>query len=241
MSSKMTVFLLLPLGLVLSCADHEKSSATIPQKLSTTREKFSYALGYDFGPNMEHIKSGVELQFFMRGLEDYLNKKESLVPMDERQRLRAEEFTRIGDEYIARQKEEAQQRLQAGEAFLAENQNKPGVVTTASGLQYLIVAEGRGPKPGPDDRVKIKYRGAFIDGKEFASTERLLGKPSTLLVKSGIPGWVEGFQLMRVGSNYRFFLHPRLAYGEIGQKPDIPPNATLIYDVELVEIMTDEQ
>jgi FKBP-type peptidyl-prolyl cis-trans isomerase len=237
----MAVFLLLPLWLVLSCADHEKSSATTPQKLTTTREKFSYALGYDFGPNMEHIKSGVELQFFMRGLEDYLNKKESLVPMDERQRLRAEEFTRIGDEYIARQKEEAQKRLQAGEAFLAENQNKPGVVTTASGLQYLILAEGRGPQPGPNDRVKIKYRGAFIDGTEFASTERFLGKPSTLLVKSGIPGWVEGFQLMRAGGSYRFFLHPQLAYGEIGQKPDIPPNATLIYDVELVEIMTDEE
>jgi FKBP-type peptidyl-prolyl cis-trans isomerase FkpA len=241
MSSQAAVFLLSGLWLALSCAEHEKSPATTPQKLTTTREKFSYALGYDFGPNMEHIKSGVDLQFFMRGLEDYLNKKEALVPMDERQRLRAEEFTRIGDEYIAQQKEEAQKRLQAGEAFLAENQKKPGVITTASGLQYLILSEGRGRKPGPNDRVKIKYRGTFIDGKEFASTERFSGKPSTLLVKSGIPGWVEGFQLMRVGASYRFFLHPQLAYGEIGQKPDIPPNATLIYDIELVEIMTEDE
>ncbi|MDZ7363537.1 MAG: FKBP-type peptidyl-prolyl cis-trans isomerase [candidate division KSB1 bacterium] len=239
MSPKMAVLLLL--WLVLSCSRHEKSSAPTSQKLTTTREKFSYALGYDFGPNMEHIKSGVDLQFFMRGLEDYLNKKEALVPMEERQRLRAEEFTRIGDEYIAQQKEEAQKRLQAGEAFLAENQKQPGVVTTASGLQYLVLTEGHGRQPGLNDRVKIKYRGAFIDGTEFVSTERFSGKPSTLLVRSGIPGWVEGFQLMRTGSSYRFFLHPRLAYGEIGQKPDIPPNATLIYDVELVEIMTDEE
>jgi FKBP-type peptidyl-prolyl cis-trans isomerase len=241
MSSKTAVFLLLCLGLALSCADREKSSATTPQDLTTTREKFSYALGYDFGPNMEHIKSGVDLEFFKRGLEDYLNKKESLVSMAERQRLRAEEFTRIGDEYIARQKEEAQNRLQAGEAFLAENQKKPGVITTASGLQYLILSEGRGRKPGLNDRIKIKYRGTFIDGKEFASTERFSGKPSTLLIRSGIPGWVEGFQLMRAGGSYRFFLHPRLAYGEIGQKPDIPPYATLIYDVELVEIMTEDE
>jgi len=211
-----------------------------PPRCKPTRDKFSYALGYDFGPNMKHIKSGVELQMFMRGLEDYLNEKESLVPLEERQRLRAEEFTRIGDEYIARQQAMTHKNFQDGETFLAENKTKPGVITTATGLQYLILSEGAGPRPTPNDRLKVKYRGAFIDGKEFSNTETLLDKSSTFLLRSAIPGWAEGIQLMRVGSKYRFFLHPNLAFGKIGQEaPSIPPNATLIYDVELLEIMTE--
>jgi FKBP-type peptidyl-prolyl cis-trans isomerase len=222
--------------LTISCTKPENAKTP----LQTTRDKFSYALGYDFGPNMKHIKSGVELQMFMRGLEDYLNEKQSLVPLEERQRLRAEEFTRIGDEYMAHKKEQEQKNLQDGENFLAENKTKPGVITTTTGLQYLILSDGAGPRPTPDDRLKVKYRGTFIDGKEFVNTETLLDKSSTFLLRSAIAGWAEGIQLMRVGSKYRFFLHPNLAFGKIGQEaPAIPPNATLIYDVELLEIMTE--
>jgi FKBP-type peptidyl-prolyl cis-trans isomerase len=108
-------------------------------------------------------------------------------------------------------------------------------------LQYLVLDEGDGPKPGPDDKVKIKFRGRFIDESEFESTEKRLGKPSTFLVKGVIRGWTEGFQLMRVGGKYRFFIHPSLAYGQIGREPDIPPNATLIYDIELLEIVTGQE
>lgn len=223
--------------LAISCTPQ---SANEKKELTTTREKFSYGLGYDFGPSMENIKSGVDLQLFMRGLEDYLNGKPALVPKEERDDIRSREFTRIGDEYIARKKEEEQKRLQDGEAFLAENKTKPGVITTAAGLQYLVLAEGNGPQPGPDDRVKIKYRGTFIDGKEFVSTDKRFGVPSIFLVKGGIAGWKEGFPLMRVGGKYRFFIHPDLAFGKIGRQPDIPPNSTLIYDVELLEIVTGE-
>jgi FKBP-type peptidyl-prolyl cis-trans isomerase len=240
MRSKTIVALVLPM-LALTCARQGENSTRGDLKLQTTREKFSYSLGYDFGPNMEHIKSGVDLQFFMRGLEDYLNGKPALVSQPERQDIRSREFTRIGDEYIARKKEEEQERLQAGEAFLARNKTKPGVVTTASGLQYMILAAGRGARPGPDDRVKVKYRGTFLDGSEFESTEKHLGIPSTYWVKGVITGWMEGFQLMRVGGKYRFFIHPDLAYGKIGRRPDIPPNATLIYDIELLEIVTDSE
>src|SRR5262245_32349227 len=102
---------------VLSCTMADKAKSTSRAELKTTREKFSYGLGYDFGPNMKHIKSGVDLQMFLRGLEDYLNEKESLVPQAERQRIRAEEFTRIGDEYIAMQEAIANKNFQAGEAF----------------------------------------------------------------------------------------------------------------------------
>jgi FKBP-type peptidyl-prolyl cis-trans isomerase len=233
---KLLVLFLFYYILTISCTKPENAKTP----LQTTRDKFSYALGYDFGPNMKHIKSGVELQMFMRGLEDYLNEKQSLVPLEERQRLRAEEFTRIGDEYMAHKKEQEQKNLQDGENFLAENKTKPGVITTTTGLQYLILSDGAGPRPTPDDRLKVKYRGTFIDGKEFVNTETLLDKSSTFLLRSAIAGWAEGIQLMRVGSKYRFFLHPNLAFGKIGQEaPAIPPNATLIYDVELLEIMTE--
>lgn len=235
----MKLSILFPFILTLSCTKPENTK-TPTAPLQTTRDKFSYALGYDFGPNMKHIKSGVDLQLFLRGLEDYLNEKPALVSEPERQDIRSREFYRIGEEYIAHQKEQEQKNLQDGEAFLAANKNQPGVITTASGLQYLVLSEGAGPRPTPDDRVKIKYRGAFIDGKEFSNTETLLDKSSTFLVRSAIPGWAEGIQLMRVGSKYRFFLHPHLAFGKIGQEaPSIPPNAALIYDVELLEIMAE--
>jgi FKBP-type peptidyl-prolyl cis-trans isomerase len=240
MRSKTIVALVLAV-LTLTCTRKNENSARGNLKLETTREKFSYGLGYDFGPAMEHIKSGVDLQLFMRGLEDYLNGKEALVPKSERQDIRSREFTRIGDEYIARKKQEEETNLRAGEAFLAENKTKPSVMTTASGLQYMVLTEGRGPRPGPDDRVKVKYRGTFIDGREFESTEKRLGIPSTYLVKGVIPGWTEGFQLMRVGGKYRFFMPPDLAYGKIGKQPNVPPNATLIYEVELLEIVAGKE
>ncbi len=236
---KLLVLFLFIYILSLSCTKPEnaKSPAT---PLQTTRDKFSYGLGYDFGPSMKHIKSGVDLQMFMRGLEDYLNEKPALVSAQERQDIRSREFYRIGQEYIAHKEEEEQQNLQDGEAFLAENKNRAGVATTASGLQYLVLSEGAGARPAPNNRVKIKYRGTFIDGKEFSTTENLLDKSSAFLLSSAIPGWREGIQFMRVGSKYRFFLHPRLAFGKIGQQaPAIPPNAALIYDVELLEIMTE--
>jgi FKBP-type peptidyl-prolyl cis-trans isomerase len=234
---KRIILILLPL--LWTCSDSPKLSKPASD-LKTTRAKFSYSLGYDFGPSMENIKSGVDLEIFKRGLEDYLNGHPALVPKNERDQIRSEEFTRIGDEYIAQQKALEQKRLQDGEAFLAANRTKPGVVTTASGLQYMTLTEGNGPHPGPDDRVKVKYRGTFIDGKEFESTEKKFGIPSTYLVKGVLLGWTEGFQLMQVGGKYRFFLHPNLAYGKIGRQPDIPSNMTLIYEVELLEIITDK-
>ncbi|MGH7450960.1 MAG: FKBP-type peptidyl-prolyl cis-trans isomerase, partial [bacterium] len=108
-------------------------------------------------------------------------------------------------------------------------------------LQYLVLVEGQGPRPGLEDKVRVKYRGTFIDGSEFESLDRRLGKPSTFLVKGVIPGWTEGFQVMQVGGKYRFFLPPHLAYGKIGREPDIPPNSTLIYEVEFLEIVTGQE
>lgn len=235
MRRNLIVILFVSLSL-LTCAQREPDFGGTKTKLETTREKFSYALGYDFGPNMKNIKSGVDLQYFMAGLADYLEEKPALLTERERQDVRSAEFYRIGQEYMQAQQALEQKRLDEGEAFLSANGKKEGVITTASGLQYQILAEGEGAQPGAEDRVKIKYRGTFLDGKEFENTDKLQRGYTICLVKGVIPGWTEAFQLMRAGGKYRLFIPSRLAYGKIGRDPDIPSNTLLIYEMELVEI-----
>lgn len=125
---------------------------------------------------------------------------------------------------------EAEQAKQQGAAFLAENASKPGVSKTASGLQYQILQEGQGPTPAATSRVTVNYRGSLIDGTEFDS-----GEAVSFPLDRVIPGWTEGLQLMKEGAKYRFFIPADLAYGERGAGGRIPPNAALIFDVELVK------
>lgn len=123
----------------------------------------------------------------------------------------------------------------AGEAFLAENAKKPGVITTASGLQYQVITEGSGAAPSKTDNVTVHYQGTTIDGKEFDSSYKR-GAPATFPLNRVIPGWTEGLQLMKEGGKSRLFIPSNLAYGERGAGRDIGPNAALIFDVELVKV-----
>ena len=125
---------------------------------------------------------------------------------------------------------EAEQAKQQGMSFLAENASKPGVVKTASGLQYQILQEGQGASPAATSQVTVNYRGSLIDGTEFDS-----GEAVSFPLDRVIPGWTEGLQLMKEGAKYRFFIPADLAYGERGAGGRIPPNAALIFDVELVK------
>ena len=120
--------------------------------------------------------------------------------------------------------------------FLAENKTKPGVVTTASGLQYIILKEGTGPKPAVTDKVKCDYEGKLIDGTVFDSSTKS-GKPIEFAVNGVIKGWTEALQLMNTGSKWRLFVPSDLAYGDQQMGPDIKPGSTLIFDVELIEIV----
>jgi len=132
--------------------------------------------------------------------------------------------------------ENASPNKKAGQAFLAENKKKPGVVTLPSGLQYQIIKEGTGPKPSIDDQVKVHYHGTLIDGTVFdSSVER--GQPITLGLKNVIPGWTEALQLMPVGSKWKLFIPSELAYGDNPAGPTIKEGSTLIFDVELLEIV----
>ncbi|OQP43043.1 peptidylprolyl isomerase [Niastella yeongjuensis] len=132
--------------------------------------------------------------------------------------------------------EKASPNKKAGQEFLAENKKKPGVVSLPSGLQYQVVKEGTGPKPGIEDQVKVHYHGTLIDGTVFdSSVER--GQPITLGLKNVIPGWTEALQLMPVGSKWKLFIPSDLAYGDNPAGPSIKAGSTLIFDVELIEIV----
>jgi len=130
---------------------------------------------------------------------------------------------------------DAAKNREVGKAFLMENANRPGVVVRPSGLQYKVLREGDGPKPTVADRVTVHYRGTLIDGTEFDSSYAR-GEPATFALGGVIRGWTEGLQLMSVGSHYRLFVPPMLGYGSGGAGDKIGPDATLIFDVELVDI-----
>jgi FKBP-type peptidyl-prolyl cis-trans isomerase len=131
---------------------------------------------------------------------------------------------------------EGQLNLEAGNAFLEENKGREGVKTTASGLQYEVITEGTGPIPSAEDRVRVHYHGTLIDGTVFdSSVER--GEPAVFGVGQVIPGWTEALQLMPVGSKWKIYVPSELAYGERGAGADIGPNTTLIFEVELLEIV----
>jgi FKBP-type peptidyl-prolyl cis-trans isomerase FkpA len=128
-------------------------------------------------------------------------------------------------------KVDPEQNLKAGESFLAENRTKEGVVTTPSGLQYQVLKDGNGKQPSASDSVTVNYKGSLITGKEFDSGENI-----TFPLNGVIPGWTEGLQLMKEGAKYRFFIPSPLAYGESGAARVIPPNAALIFEVDLVKV-----
>ena len=142
----------------------------------------------------------------------------------------------ISDFFQKANKKLAQKNLEEGNAFLEKNKARDGVVTTASGLQYEIITEGKGPKPTADDQVKVNYTGTLIDGTVFDSSAQH-GQPATFGVGQVIPGWTEALELMPVGSKWKVYIPANLAYGERGAGNDIGPNATLIFEVELLEIV----
>ncbi len=195
-------------------------------------EKFSYALGLSIGSNL--IQSGVKTfdpSNFILAMEDvYTGKKP---------RLTVEEANQILQNFMEEQQNgqnDAHTNLEEGKRFLAENLKDEKVVKTSSGLQYKILQEGTGKKPSIHDRVKCHYHGTLIDGTVFDSSVQR-DKPAIFPVNGVIQGWVEALQLMREGSKWRLFIPPFLAYGEKGAGGSIGPNATLIFDVELIEIV----
>ena len=204
-------------------------------EMKTNMDSVSYAIGADIGANLKRSKmDSLNVDIMAVGLRDGLD---STVKIDENKlRVVMEGF--MAKMQSARQAEEMQKsegNRGAGEAYLAENAKRKGVVTTPSGLQYEVLTMGTGPKPTAADQVKVHYTGMLIDGTVFdSSVER--GEPAVFGVGQVIPGWVEGLQLMPVGSKWKLFIPSDLAYGPNGGGGKIPGNSVLVFDVELLEI-----
>ncbi len=218
------------LGLLASFA----ATAQDAPELKTDKDKFSYALGMNFGENFR--KQGLDLDpavFAKAFAESFGNGKTAMSEEDMKAVLTAA-AQEIRKKQAAQQAEKGAAAQKEGEAFLAANKTKEGVVTLPSGLQYKVLKAGTGEKPTLDDSVVCNYKGTLINGTEFDASEKH-GGPATFPVKGVIAGWTEALQLMPVGSKWQLFVPSNLAYGPQGPG-DIGPNATLIFEVELLSI-----
>ena len=211
--------------------------ACAQSELTTPEQKASYAIGVNIGTGItsQGLSEDVDLAAIAMGMQDAVAGK---------LKLTAEEMETVMQEFgtvmAAKQQAAMQEQAQAGKDFLTKNATATGVKTTASGLQYLVLTEGPAANtanPAATDTVTVHYHGTLIDGTVFDSSVDA-GKPLSLPLNGVIPGWTEGVQLMNVGDKFRFFVPSELAYGEQGAGP-IPPNSTLIFEIELLGIGAD--
>jgi len=228
--------LLATIVLVLSSVACSGQTPKAPIKeLKTPDEKLSYAIGLEIGTSLKNLPTEIDFAVFVQAVEDGLKGEKPLLTQQQALEIKKEFGKKVREERARERKELAEKNRKEGEAFLAENKNKKEVVTTESGLQYVVLHEGDGPKPKATDRVKVHYRGTLIDGTEFDSSYKR-GTPATFSLKGVVAGWTEALQLMKVGSKYSLFIPSELAYGKRGRGPKIGPNAVLIFELELLEI-----
>ncbi len=233
MAKRWTVVLGLAL-LVIPAAAQD----TLPFK--TPKDKFSYALGMEIGDGFRKQALDLDPESLAKGLADAFSGGKTLLTEDEMRAVLTSAQEEYKKKQVALRAEKAQTALKEGEAFLAANKSKEGVVTLPSGLQYKILKAGTGEKPEIDEKVVCNYRGTLLDGTEFDSSAKHDG-PATFPLKGVIKGWTEALLLMPLGSKWQLFVPPQLAYGEKGYGQVIPPNSTLIFEVELLAIKEKEK
>jgi FKBP-type peptidyl-prolyl cis-trans isomerase FklB len=203
--------------------------------LKDQKDKVSYSIGMNIGNNLKKQSIDVNPDVLAQGIKDALSGSKALMTEQEVNETIMAFQKEMSAKQIERLKELGEKNKKEGEAFLAENKKKEGIITLPSGLQYKVINEGTGETPELTDVVTVNYRGTLIDGTEFDSSYRR-GQPATFPVNAVIAGWAEALQLMKVGSKWLLFIPSDLAYGERGAGRDIGPNATLIFDVELLSI-----
>ena len=208
-------------------------------QLKDQKDKVSYSIGLDIGTTLKRQLIDVNAELLNNGIQDGLSGKKPLLTEEEMKATMATFQKDMMAKQAAAKKATGEKNAAEGTKFLAENKAKEGVKTTASGLQYKVLKEGTGASPKATDTVKVNYRGTTIEGTEFDSSYKR-GEPASFPVNRVIKGWTEGLQLMKVGSKYQFFVPADLAYAERGAGSDIGPNATLIFDVELLGITPPE-
>jgi FKBP-type peptidyl-prolyl cis-trans isomerase FklB len=208
-------------------------------QLKDQKDKASYSIGYDIGETFKKQNVDLNPDTLFGGLKDALAGKEALLTKEDREKTLQTFQKEMMEKQIAASKEAATKNAAEGEKFLAENKKKDGVKTTASGLQYKVLKEGSGPSPKETDTVVTNYRGTLIDGTEFDSSYKR-NEPASFQVNRVIKGWIEALQLMKPGAKYQLVIPSSLAYGERGAGQLIGPNATLVFEVELLSIKPPE-
>lgn len=199
------------------------------------RKRNSTMIGMDIAKSLEPIKEEVDVDALAAALKASFAGKPTGLTVEEADKIRAEFGAKMQQKMAQKAAEKAQKNLAEGAAFLAQNKTKPGVRTTASGLQYQVIRMGNGPMPKATDRVRVNYVGTLLDGTKFDSSYDN-GQPVEFALNQVVAGWTEGLQLMPVNSKFRFWVPSNIGYGPSGNGP-IGPNATLVFEIELLGIV----
>jgi FKBP-type peptidyl-prolyl cis-trans isomerase len=224
------------LGLLLPAWAGAADKAAKAPELNTFEQKFSYVIGREIGQSFQEAPAKIDIDLFVRGIQDVMGKRPSPIAAEEEQKIKEEFSQRMQAEQAKRAAESGDKNRKEEEAFLAKNKTEAGVKTTASGLQYKVLQEGTGAAIKASDRVKVHYKGTLLNGTEFDSSYNR-NQPAVFELTGVIPGWTEGLQLMRVGGKYRLWVPSSLAYGARGAGRMIGPNTMLVFDIEPLEVM----
>lgn len=243
------IFIFCVLSLVLLGCEKNKSSSKEMSEMGNPEEfddKVSYIIGFQIGKSFSNVSFELNSDWFLQGLGDasldvpkFSREEISKIMLQFNQKMRTESQkngpSQEEKEAMLQREKEKRMNQEEGNKFLEENKKKQGIVTLPSGLQYQVLKEGKGETPKIEDQVETHYRGTLINGKEFDSSYKR-NQPAVFPLKGVIKGWTEALQLMPVGSKWKLFIPSELAYGTQGSPPVIPPNATLIFEIELLSI-----
>lgn len=226
------------IGLIIATSTMSLSvlAATPITNKSPAKEQFSYSYGYLMGRNNTDALTDLNLDTFYQGLQEGAQSKTARLTDEEMAKAINDYKKTLEAKQLVEFQKTGQQNAQAGTAFLAGNAKKSGVITTKSGLQYQVLKEGNGQKPKATSRVKVNYEGRLLDGTVFDSSIAR-NHPVEFQLSQVITGWTEGLQTMKEGGKTRFFIPANLAYGEVGAGDSIGPNSTLIFDIELLQVL----
>jgi FKBP-type peptidyl-prolyl cis-trans isomerase FklB len=226
------------IGLMIATSTMSLSvfAATPITNKSPAKEQFSYSYGYLMGRNNTDALTDLNLDIFYQGLQEGAQSKTARLTDEEMAKAINDYKKTLEAKQLVEFQKTGQLNTQAGTAFLADNAKKSGVITTKSGLQYQVLKEGNGQKPKATSRVKVNYEGRLLDGTVFDSSIAR-NHPVEFQLSQVIAGWTEGLQTMKEGGKTRFFIPANLAYGEVGAGDTIGPNSTLIFDIELLQVL----
>jgi len=235
---KHLLFIIFAVSSLMACNAEAKSKKPI----KTNKDSVSYSLGLQWGATLAKDSIEVDIDIIADGMADALSNKEKSLTMEQAATILQELVMKLQSKQEAQQQKDMEEFAKKGESakadgekFLAENKGKPGVMTTASGLQYKIEKPGSAAKPGPNDKVKVHYKGTLIDGSTFDSSYDR-NEPIEFPLNGVIPGWTEGLQLIGEGGKIILYIPYSIGYGERGNPPVIPGFSTLVFEVELLKI-----